>query len=92
MTRLIYHNKAKRNSISFTPSLKINGEGSFLWAILCIEASDVEESKIELWRANTEKHLFKQFLDHHKDGDIGFEIHLKDIWGEVLLPKKLGKF
>lgn len=93
MTRLIYHN-AKQ--ISFTPDAKVRGNaiGKFLWALIYVDESDLEESTVSLWRADSEEELYNEYLEEYGDGEEeeGFKQHLDDIWNELLLPRKLGNF
>ena len=73
---------------------QIKGIGSNLYALIQVDQDDAEDTIIQLWRADTEDHLYDQVAEEFYDGEDpddfmgpNFE---EEIWGMLWLPKFIG--
>jgi hypothetical protein len=73
----------------------VQGTGNNLYGIIMVDQDDSEDTRIELWKADSEDHLYDQLAEIFYDGEDpedfmgpNFE---EEIWGLVWLPKYLGK-
>jgi hypothetical protein len=73
---------------------QIKGIGSNLYALIQVDQDDAEDTTIQLWRADTEDHLYDQVAEEFYDGEDpddfmgpNFE---EEIWGMLWLPKFIG--
>ena len=73
----------------------INGTGTDLFALILVDPSDSEDSRIELWRADSEDHLYDQVSEEFYDGEDPEDFHgpnfEEDIWGVLWSPQRIGK-
>jgi hypothetical protein len=72
----------------------VNGTGNKLYALIMVNQDDSEDTTLELWRADSEDHLYDQVAEEFYDGEDpddfmgpNFE---EEIWGMLWLPKFLG--
>jgi hypothetical protein len=75
-------------------SSEVNGTGNKLYVLIMVNQDDSEDTTLELWRADSEDHLYDQVAEEFYDGEDpddfmgpNFE---EEIWGMLWLPKFLG--
>jgi hypothetical protein len=73
----------------------VRGTGSNLYAMISVDLDDSEDTSIQLWKADSEDHLYDQVSEEFYDGEDpddfmgpNFE---EEIWGLVFLPKYIGQ-
>jgi hypothetical protein len=73
----------------------VQGTGSNLYAVIMVDLDDSEDTSIQLWKADSEDHLYDQVSEEFYDGEDpddfmgpNFE---EEIWGLVYLPKYIGQ-
>jgi hypothetical protein len=69
----------------------LNGTGSKVWAVIWIDDEDFEDSNVEMWLADSEDHLYEQFIEFHEIDEIMMESFEED-WGYKILPNKVGDY
>jgi hypothetical protein len=75
-------------------SSEVNGTGNKLYVLIMVNQDDSEDTTLQLWRADSEDHLYDQVAEEFYDGEDpddfmgpNFE---EEIWGMLWLPKFLG--
>jgi hypothetical protein len=75
-------------------SSEVNGTGNKLYAVIMVNQDDSEDTTLQLWRADSEDHLYDQvaeeFYDGEDPGDFMGPNFEEEIWGMLWLPKFLG--
>ena len=72
----------------------VQGAGSNLYALIIVNQDDAEDTTIQLWRADSEDHLYDQVSEEFYDGEdpedfMGPNFD-EEIWGLLWLPKFIG--
>jgi len=72
----------------------VQGTGANLYSVIMIDQDDSEDTRMELWRADSEDHLYDQVAERFYDGEdpekfIGPDFE-EEIWGILWLPQFIG--
>ena len=72
----------------------VQGTGNNLYALIKVDQDDAEDTTIELWRADSEDHLYDQVSEEFYDGedpdDFAGPNFDEEIWGLLWLPQFIG--
>lgn len=78
-------------------TIKVNGEGNTLFAVVTVDREDCEDTTTELWLANDEYHLEEQVMleflgvdtiEEAEDHEMKFQFD--EDWGFSIIPTKIG--
>jgi hypothetical protein len=72
----------------------VQGTGNNLYALIKVDQDDAEDTTIQLWRADSEDHLYDQVLEELKGDEANVEELVFDfeneLWGLLWLPQFIG--
>ena len=75
-------------------STTVQGTGANLYSVIMVDQDDYEDTMMELWRADSEDHLYDQVAESFYDGEdpeefIGPDFE-EEIWGILWIPQFIG--
>ena len=75
-------------------STTVQGTGANLYSVIMVDQDDSEDTMMELWRADSEDHLYDQVAESFYGGEDPEEFTGPDfeeeIWGILWLPQFIG--
>jgi len=70
---------------------KIQGSGSNLYIVTMVDLDDAEDTSFQLWRADSEDHLYDQAEEEFAEGVEEMEKYFEnEVWGYYWIPKFIG--
>jgi len=70
---------------------KIQGTGSNLYIVTMVDLDDSEDTSFQLWRADSEDHLYEQTKEDFSNGSEEMERYFEnEVWGYYWIPKFIG--